>query len=431
MRIAYLKQSFSRIRHSAVRQGGLASVVTLLLPLLVVSSTHPTGFGSAERTLLAPSAEQLNGLAMMHKRRLILHIGPHKTGSTSFQKHLASFGGFRPDLIYPWTCGRRTTTKGFADFAAYVCEAPRKCPSCASCIDSSSMEACRECRACFSVQRKYGNCQPWSAGFLLDVLDANSTDDLIVSSERFDTCSKEGYVLIRSVFADFDVHVLAVRRDSSSLTLSRFHGTNKQRLIISMQDEIERRRRQFPCAMLTLECVRWLSDVFGPSKVHIFSYEGMVAAGRTLSEAVCDIFSTKGCSRGQQKLRSHANKSPSHMMYSVAGLLKRLSQSAVACTTQQLGPTRIPRHFIKLLETAAGGRKCLPVSSEIPPLDCDDCFRLALLSGDVPVNAYFFDKRGHGNKQGAVICSLDEDSFLSNSSAVKIVTTYMIDNGMC
>ena len=55
-------------------------------------------------------------------RRLVIHFGPHRTGSSYFQARLSIEGGVSKKLVHPKLCGSAASPQAWAAFAEYLCK---------------------------------------------------------------------------------------------------------------------------------------------------------------------------------------------------------------------------------------------------------------------------------------------------------------------
>ena len=306
--------------------------------------------------------------------RLILHIGPHKTGTTSFQEGLASLGGLSPSLLYPDSCGMPTKGKGFADFAGLVC------------------------RNVSLSHAKYGNCNP---RIVPKSLSLEPGGDIIVSSETFDSCLEAGFEKLHPMFPQFDIHVVYVHRRSGSLLLSNYHQLNKHKTAVPKFGEWRREYTKYynECRHGTVACVELLAKVFGPDRVHVVSYEGMHEAQTSLAKVLCRLFSNAECF--DLDSIQPWNVSPAHIEYSAATLYHQIeaktnfSSSQHHCLTCKIKLGRLER-FADALKAAGVRQECF-VASSLPPHDraCnDDCFRETMTNGTLGVHTYYFEEAG-------------------------------------
>jgi len=192
-----------------------------------------------------------------HRRKLVIHLGPHKTGTTYFQSRLAAQGGVSPTLIFPKTCGIRTNAKGFAGMARGYWEI--ESPNLNSAVKANIVED--------------EACSPLSENFKKDFF--NSSSDIIISAEFFSMLSKSGFQKLLSDFdMEFDVHVVIIRADSRRLTLSLYHNLQKHKSTITefgnqVHNWFDIEGNFTHCHFTSEKCVEILSDVFGNKRVHV------------------------------------------------------------------------------------------------------------------------------------------------------------------
>ena len=208
--------------------------------------------------------------------------------------------------------------------------------------------------------------------------------------------------MLKALFGQaVDIELVILRRESRSLMLSRYHQWQKT------EDRTEsftdafihgEYHQSYVCSYTSLKCLRGLSDAFGASHVHVFSYEGLIAAGKELSVALCDVFSNStGCyaEPSKDESRYNPNTSLSHEVYSAATILNHF-KTITGCRfpgqgTHALGPHVLPE-FMEALEKAGVRKFCYPLS-HMPSVECDSCFFDAVLGADETIseiNHYYF-----------------------------------------
>jgi hypothetical protein len=196
-------------------------------------------------------------MSTRHRRKLVIHLGPHKTGTTYFQSRLSVQGGVSPTLLFPRTCGRPTPPKGFAGLAhAYSDTVPLNLTSAIN----------RE----ITVDEV---CNPLSENFTRDFYTSSS--DIIISAEYFSTLQQSGFQKLFSDFnTHFDVHVVITRADSRSIFLSLYHNHHKHKPTVSeFSNQIWKQTDNVdnipPCHFTSVQCVEILSGIFGKERVHV------------------------------------------------------------------------------------------------------------------------------------------------------------------
>ena len=318
------------------------------------------------------------------RRTLFIHLGPAKTGTTSFQDYLHAHGGLSPTLRFPHTCGMPTPAQGWADFARHILGK--------------------------SLTHEVGNCDASSEAFLRDVFAAET--DLVISAEAFAHCGPEAFRRLRDMFAHaFQIKVLIVRRDPRSLIASRYRQEHKSRAVVSSLARemvwgypMERLYDNFApftstCTYVTAECLQTLSGVFGTEHVHVLSYEGMGAAGESLASAVCGLFSSSTCYtsaavNGNHEQHQAANVSPGHLLYSAAEILNRMNRILGCPGTYMVKrghDIQVLFRFKQLLVDVGVQTTCMELTNMPPVIECPECFREALAGGKIMAQAHFFD----------------------------------------
>ena len=226
----------------------------------IVSAALLLAVASATRTLHQEGATEAQ-TGTIPRRKLIVHIGPHKTGTTYFQSRLAAQGGVSPSLVYPNTCGVPTKPKGFASMAhSYL----------------NPIDPHTELKGHLGKLVATSNCSPASAGFRRDFY--STTSDIIISAEAFCAFGRAEYQKLRDDFAkDFDVHVVVVRADSRAILLSHFHQNEKAIATVSEYANQVWKQADYiesmpPCRFASEKCIHDLSDVFGRDNVHLVRF---------------------------------------------------------------------------------------------------------------------------------------------------------------
>ena len=362
-------------------------------------------------TVAVPSALQLGS----PRRKLILHIGPHKTGTTAFQSWLRINKGISPTLQYPKVCGSIQLSYWYHYLAAGLCgvRVPKVSP-----------------------QSPFPDCPPTAENFLSSIGEGNSdSSDLIISSETFSKCSPTQLANIKAVFGrSFDVEVVLMRRDSKSLFLSRYHQWHKntQSHVTAFAETLMRGdNRQGFCSYTGLECLQDLGHVFGPEKVHVVSYEGLLAVGKEFAEVVCDVFSaSSGCYAAPSKDDEayHPNKSSSHLAYSAATIFNHFKM-ITGCSEPKVNDRDLD-FFIGALDKANVPKSCYPIA-RIPSIDCDTCFQEAILNNNVTIAGikryYFLEGAAYIASSDAEVCEYLESAIFENPRTYEAVAAATIE----
>ena len=227
----------------------------------IVSAALLLAVASATRTLQGGATDAQTGGTIIPRRKLIVHIGPHKTGTTYFQSRLAAHEGVSPSLVYPKTCGVPTQPKGFAVMAhSYL----------------NPIDPHAALKGHLAKLAGKSNCSPDSAEFRRDFY--STTSDIIISAEAFSQLGRAAYQKLRDDFAkDFDVHVVIVRADSRAMLLSHFHQNEKATATVSeyanqVWKEADNIESSPPCRFASEKCIHSLSDVFGRDNVHLVRF---------------------------------------------------------------------------------------------------------------------------------------------------------------
>ena len=332
------------------------------------------------------------------RRKLVLHIGPHKTGTTAFQSWLEINEGISPTLRYPKVCGSVQHPIWYAHLADSLC---------------GHRTAGR------FDQHPLKSCPPTAENFLASVDKGSSnSSDLILSSENFSQCTPDEFAGIKAVFGRaFDVEVVILRRESKSLILSRYHQWHKdmQHTVTFTETLLAKGgKHQHFCSYTSLKCLQGLGHAFGPEKVHVVSYEGLLATGKELAEVVCDVFSAStGCYAAPSKDHGvyRANRSPSHLTYSAAAIFNHFKIIA-GCQFPKFNEKDL-EFFTEALDKASVPKSCYPLSW-ISSIDCDTCFHEAMLGNDVTIsgmhNYHFMEGAAYIASSDAEVCEYRESA---------------------
>jgi hypothetical protein len=136
------------------------------------------------------------------------------------------------------------------------------------------------------------------------------------------------------------------------------------------------------CMFVSKTCIELLASVFGASQVHVVSYDGAKAAGRSLLDVVaCDV-AKLACRDG--KLGREASQNQSEKFENVSPLLGAYSASALfnlAAQRLQCAARMPPTNESArdLYSSAAAAALCLPVEELTVHIRrshflCDGCF---------------------------------------------------------
>ena len=239
---------------------------------------------------------------------------------------------------------------------------------------------------------------------------------------------------IKAVFGrSLDVEVVLMRRDSKSLLLSRYHSWHKnmQHVTAFVETLMKGDNRQGFCSYTNLECLQGLGHVFGPEKVHVVSYEGLLAVGKELAEVVCDVFSaSSGCYAAPSKDHEfyHPNKSPPHLAYSAATIFNKF-KIITGCSEPKVNDRDLDS-FIGALDKANVPQSCYPIA-RTPSIDCDKCFQEAILNNDVTIAGikryYFPEGAAYIASSDAKVCMYVESAIFENPRTYEAVAAATIE----
>ena len=363
------------------------------------------------------------------RRKLLLHVGPHKTGTTAFQSWLRINEGISPSLQYPKVCGTVMHPGWYSHLASALC---------GKMVQKSIKDYTP------GIQEAWTACPPTPETLIAALNDVESNPtDLVISSETFTKCSIDQFGTVKALFGhSVDIELVILRRESKSLMLSRYHQWHKfSDTSQSVTDTfMHGDDKAFVCSYTSLECLRGLSEMFGAEHVHVFSYEGLLAAGKELAEALCDVFSNSaGCYAAPSKdsSRYKPNESQPHEVYSAATILNHF-KTITGCRypgegTFALGRKVMPK-FMEALEKAGVRKFCYPLS-HIPSVECDSCFFDAVLGSDETISKmnhyYFHEGAAYVAASTHEVCEYKESSIYESAekfAAVAKVTKKLADS---
>jgi len=241
----------------------VAIMVTLVATVLVLLAMR---LSSEQRPMLTLREGPHPNPTPPHPRtvraKAYVHIGPHKTGTTSFQLWLAEHRGLG-DLLLPGVTAGASHTKDFA----FQCAIPLCKP-------------------------RQGAGAPKQRCPLLKNTSSEGRN-IIVSSEEFDNCRAPGLQDLRELLKDYEVEVIAVHRLYSDHLASYYQEVAKTQAALAtrgFRDWLASLGFTNLCMFVSTRCIELLASVFGASRVHIVSYDGAMAAGRSLLDVVaCDV----------------------------------------------------------------------------------------------------------------------------------------------
>lgn len=216
---------------------------------------------------------------------LLVHIGPHKTGSTSFQAFLVTHANIlsRENFENPYRRGTKEAAKlawALANSSAVALNGEEIKNYWVQCLTSA-------------YARK---------------------KNLILSSEVFDSFSIENWLGFANLAEGFDIHIVMVYRDTASWLSSQYQEMlwqSKGEEKMSFAEYIVHARNTYVSVPDIASNVKGL---FGTDHVHIVDYNGMLAAGDSLEVAVfCNMFPAWfriTCSSVRRSSRSIAHSNP-------------------------------------------------------------------------------------------------------------------------
>jgi len=342
----------------------------------------------AASTPAAPLPNTPSASLATPRAKAYVHIGPHKTGTTSFQTWLSRHGGLG-DLLLPGAVtaraqvtgergGGKSRAVGVKDFA-FGCAKPL-------CSQRDSLPPEQSCP------------------LLTNIPEGRN---LVISSEEFDACRAPGLQNLRGLLKEYEVEIIVVHRLYSDHVASYYNelekGVHGPPSTLGFRDWLVDAGVSYvanadPCKFVSTQCIELLASVFGARRVHVVSYDGAKAAGRSLVDVVaCDVAKLP-CEDGKlvQQLgvasqEQRENVAAPHEAYSASALFNQAAKR-LQCTARIRPKNRLARNIYK---SAAAATLCLPVEDVTEPIRkshslCDSCFHAYLKSATV--NSYMFDK---------------------------------------
>ncbi|NQZ04538.1 hypothetical protein [Idiomarina sp.] len=239
------------------------------------------------------------------KKKLYLHIGPHKTGSTYIQKRffddqeeIKSFG-----YAYPATCleplwGHHKLVEAF---------------------QRGDTQELGDIKADFA---KY-------------------SENLIISSENFDRLDEQQIESVRTLFSNYDIHIIYVKRRADDLIVSSWQESIKHGGMQSWQSYIFQHTVR-PFSSEVINACRVLDRfkaVFGRDSISIIDFDGVKRENRDLFIEFKNLIGLKEWEKPVSK--SQVNRS---MPYWKAEIIRGLN--ALFCAEGQAASAKIRTAFL-------------------------------------------------------------------------------------
>lgn len=177
-------------------------------------------------------------------KRIFLHIGTHKTGTTSIQKFLANAENhLREDgILYPQS--GRPNVEHEAKYGHHV--------------------------LAWAIRKKKGvnHLDDWKR--VIDEIDTAKEQTVVLSSEDFETCTKEQIAHIGVLLESFEVHIVLFLRNPLDFLVSAYKQNIKSGKTAESFDEfVERRKHRCNYTRLV---ERWAGK-FGTDYLHVRVFE--------------------------------------------------------------------------------------------------------------------------------------------------------------
>eukprot|EP00191_Tetraselmis_sp_GSL018_P018340 CAMPEP_0177582202 /NCGR_PEP_ID=MMETSP0419_2-20121207/2599_1 /TAXON_ID=582737 /ORGANISM="Tetraselmis sp., Strain GSL018" /LENGTH=317 /DNA_ID=CAMNT_0019071383 /DNA_START=282 /DNA_END=1231 /DNA_ORIENTATION=+ len=258
-------------------------------------------------------------------------------------------------------------------------------------------------------------------------------ESIIVSSEGFGGCSKDGFEWLLKFFGrKYSIQVVVLYRELQSHLISRYSQHLQSELwqysgvksLFEYYFGATHRCEEISCAFVGDGCVHMLSQVFGPENIHVVNYHGLKERHVQLYEFICDEFSSN-CYDSQPL---EANKSPALQIQSAQLIFNRLSIAA-GCG-KKLGNLKWSSASLNFTEAFSQtlldlGVKvmCVP-ASYLPDVSCGPLSVKELLRTEV--NLYYFGESYSDQRES--YCLFEESSlYMQSANEGKTIAEIVID----
>ena len=225
------------------------------LLLMIVACFAPSAISLADQDI------NLHGGKVASKqRRAVVHIGPHKTGTTHFQEMLCK----NSELLR--MKGWRVPT----------------CDRCKSCF------AKQFAAVAFEFQERFDFAKPYKCGVrpslcLAGVLQQlQNNESIIISSEEFSRLTPRQIVKFLRLLHGFDVEIVFLLRNKNSMITSLYSEENRRHSRFSLSEWLFRYSGsgdQVPGPLSPVEVLLSYGSVVGFSSLWVLSYDGIKEQG--------------------------------------------------------------------------------------------------------------------------------------------------------
>ena len=317
------------------------------------------------------------------KKKLILHIGPHKTGSTFIQKSLVKNEAKLKEASFLYPKKRREFSHGHHALAKAFQE----------------------------------NDKIFIDSFLSEM--ERSSEDVIISSEDFDRLTSDQVRVLKEVLVSYDVTVVYFKRRFDSLLFSNLQEDIKQggcktyveflfsHLLNPLSSKILNHR-------IVLDSY---SECFGKDNVIIFDYDQIVNSGANLFIAFMD-----GLQISIDKLAINNKKFNESLSLEIVEILRTLN--CIARRNEILQGTNIRKIFFKMkphkrrdVAELAHIIKRYIVSYELDCENIEDLLEREFSQKYVAVNS----ENGDHQTRSPLIINMPRTEWLIEEKAVEIV----------
>ena len=225
------------------------------LLLMIVACFAPSAISLADQDINLHGGKGTNT-----QRRAVVHIGPHKTGTTHFQEMLCS----NSELL---------RMKGWI---------VPTCDRCKSCF------AKQFAAVAFEFQERFDRAKPYKCGVrpslcLASVIrQLHNNESIILSSEEFSKLKPRQIVKFLQLLHGFEVEIVFLHRDKNSMIASLYSEDSRRHSKFSLSEWLFRHSGsgdQVPGPLSPVEVLLSYGSVVGFSSIWVLSYGGIEEQG--------------------------------------------------------------------------------------------------------------------------------------------------------
>jgi len=375
---------------------------------------------SAAVSLLALLAAQSSAQDTARRPRAYVHIGPHKTASTSIQYYFCNrraehAEAFNLTMPLPEGCTATECVKYFAASAiisewikalacananSYPCPNPNPNPD----LNPSSLQALQQAEYSPQIpsaaveldagkniwdrwaQCELGGMEGGSIARLRQSL-AQSQGDVWISSEEFDGVSPWQVRYLADILSGYDVQIIMFYRSKLDHLMTTYVELNKGREVMQTLPKFLALDDNVHVGLRLRGLVEAYGDAFGYGNVHVISFEGAMAAGLSVEDIVLDDIMMVGESEQRQKLaqqkvkRQFRNRSMNVSVLSAWSFIQEIAMWKAPGTPQPWAPVSpggtqrqdcLERISEQVIRELGSGWQCSKLEKRIDVLTKDD-----------------------------------------------------------